>query len=624
MCVGGWRPDRVKAVIDRGSIPRLTAAPESLMRPSLARLTALPTALLALVLLSLPAFAAPPTADARFEAVSQRFIGEFGRYAPVYATALGDHRYDGELDDLSAAGRARTLAWTREVLTELQSIDRGALSRANQVDAAMLENQLRYGIWSEEAYRDWSWDPLVYTQLTGQALYGLLAREFAPLPERLRSLTGRLERLPRLLEQARANLVPARVPAIHAETAVKQNPGVMSLVDGLVVPQLGTLPAADRERLERAIAQARMAVQEHQRWLEGTLVPAAKGEFRIGAGLYDQKLAFALMSPLSRREIRARAEAEVERVRNEMYGVARTVLAGRDGAPPLPESPTAEQQQAAIAAALELAYADRPARAAVVDAAKATLAETTEFVRRSDFVTVPDEPLEVILMPEFQRGVAVAYCDPPGPLDRGQRTYYAVSPIPDDWTDTQADSFLREYNARSIANLTIHEAMPGHYLQLAHANRYPSVLRAMLYSGPFVEGWAVYAERVMQEQGFRGGDPLMRLVQLKWYLRAVTNAIMDSAIHVDGMTRDEAMQLMTVTGFQEEREAAGKWVRAQLTSAQLSTYFVGYLEHADLRAEAERRWGAQFALKRYHDQVLSYGSPPGRFVRALLFDEPIH
>jgi len=593
------------------------------MRTALARFAALPAALIALVLVALPVFAAQPTADARFEALSQRFIGEFGRYSPVYATALGDHRFDGELDDLGTAGRARTLAWTRGLLAELEAIDRGALSRANQVDAAMLENQLRYSIWSEETYRDWSWDPLVYTQLTGQALYGLLAREFAPLPDRLRSLTSRLEKLPRLLEQARANLVPARVPAIHAETAVKQNPGVMSLVDGLVVPQLGALPVADRERLERAIAQARTAVQEHQRWLEGTLVPAAKGDFRIGAGLYDQKLEFALMSQLSRKDIRVRAEAEVLRVRNEMYAVARTALAGREGTPPLPDSPTADEQQAAIAAALELAYADRPARAGVVDLAKATLAETTAFVRQRDFVTVPDEPLEIILMPEFQRGVAVAYCDSPGPLDKGQRTFYAVSPIPDDWTEPQVDSFLREYNARSIANLTIHEAMPGHYLQIAHSNRYPSVLRAMLFSGPFVEGWAVYTERVMQEQGFRAGDPLMRLVQLKWYLRAVTNAIIDSAIHVDGMSRDEAMQLMTVTGFQEEREAAGKWVRAQLTAAQLSTYFVGYLEHADLRAEAERRWGKEFSLKRYHDQVLSFGSPPGRFVRALMFDEPI-
>ena len=165
------------------------------------------------------------------------------------------------------------------------------------------------------------------------------------------------------------------------------------------------------------------------------------------------------------------------------------------------------------------------------------MTETTAFVRARDFVSVPSEPLEIILMPEFQRGVAVAYCDSPGPLDRGQRTFYAVSPIPEDWSQEQVTSFLREYNSRSIAELTIHEAMPGHYLQIAHSNRYPSVLRALLASGPFVEGWAVYSERVMIDEGFRRDDPLMRLVQLKWYLRGVTNALMDSAIHVDGTRR---------------------------------------------------------------------------------------
>lgn len=570
-----------------------------------------------------PAVAGAAPADVKFEALGKRYVDEVGRYSPIAATQLGDHRFDGEFDDMGAAGRARTLAWTRELLGQLQAIDRPALARANQVDAAILENQLRYAVWSEETFRDWSWDPLLYTQLAGQALYGLLARDFAPLPDRLRAVTSRLEGLPRLLEQTRANLVPALVPSIHAETAVKQNPGVLSLVDELVVPNLGALPEADRARLERAIAAARVAVNTHQQWLEKQLVPQAKGDFRIGRGRFDEKLAFALMSPLSRAEIRARAEAEVVRTRAQMYDVARTVLAGRAGAPPTPVSPSPAEQQAAIVAALELANAERPARSGVVELARADLKEATDFVRARDFVTLPDEPVDVIVMPEFQRGVAVAYCDSPGPLDRGQHTFFSVSPIPDDWTQAQADSFLREYNTRSIANLTIHEAMPGHFLQIAHSNRYPSVLRAMLGSGPFVEGWAVYTEREMQEQGFRGGDPLMRLVQLKWYLRAVTNAIMDSAIHVDGMNRDDAMKLMTQTGFQEEREAAGKWVRAQLSSAQLSTYFVGYQEHADMRATAERRAGAAFNLKAYHDQALSYGSPPVRFVKELMFDEPI-
>jgi uncharacterized protein (DUF885 family) len=578
---------------------------------------------LVLTLATAVAAAAPTAEDAKFEALGQRFVDEFGRYSPVYATALGDHRFDGDLDDLSPAGRARSAAFANDLLRQLAAIDRKELSRANQVDAAMLENQLRYSVWSEEKFRDWSWDPLSYTQLSGQALYGLLARDYAPLPERLRSVTSRLEKLPMLLEQMRANLVPARVPSIHAETAVKQNPGLLSLVDELVVPNAGVLPEGDRVRLERAIERARAAVQQHQQWLEKELLPNAKGEFRIGRELYDEKLALALMSPLSRQEIRTRAEAEVGRVRAEMYATARQALAGREDAPPMPDSPGPAEQQAVIAAALELAYAERPARDGVVPLARQTLEETTAFVREKGFVKMPDEPLEIIVMPEFQRGVAVAYCDSPGPLDKGQRTFYAVSPIPDDWQQPKVDSFLREYNNRSIANLTIHEAMPGHYLQLAHSNQYPSVLRAMLGSGPFIEGWAVYAERVMQEQGYRAGDPLMKLIQLKWYLRAVTNAIIDSAIHVDGMGRDEAMKLMTETGFQEESEAAGKWVRAQLTSAQLSTYFVGYQEHADLRRDAEARAGDSFDVRKYHDQLLSYGSPPVRYARALMFEEPI-
>jgi uncharacterized protein (DUF885 family) len=228
-----------------------------------------------------------------------------------------------------------------------------------------------------------------------------------------------------------------------------------------------------------------------------------------------------------------------------------------------------------------------------------------------------------VIMPEFQRGVFVAYLDAPGALDKGQTTFYAVAPLPEEWTDEQVTSFLREYNLLSIQDLTIHEGTPGHFLQLALSNRYPSTLRSVLGSGPFIEGWAVYAEQMMIEEGYLDHDPLMRLINLKWYLRVVTNAIIDSAIHVDGMTRDAAMKLMIEGGFQEEREAAGKWVRAQLTSAQLSTYFVGYQEHIGMRADVEQLWGDEFTLRRYHDQALSYGSPPVKYVRALILNDDI-
>jgi uncharacterized protein (DUF885 family) len=566
---------------------------------------------------------APSAADAAFADLSKRWLDGYLKLSPVSATGIGDHRFDSELDDLSKAGRDAGVAFDREMLKALDGIAVASLSREYQIDAKILRNQLEYDLWSTETLQSWAWDPQVYNGLAGGAIYSLMAREFAPMPERLKSATARMEKIPGLFAQMRENLDPARVPKIHAETVAKQNAGVTSLVDEFIVPHLAELSGADRERADKAIAALRAAVKDNQQWLDKTLVPNAKGDFRLGAELYDKKLAFALNSPLSRQEIRSRAEAELKRVREEMYQIARTVLKDKKDAPPLPEAPSADEQQAAIQAALEITYADRPARDKVVETAKAATERATAFVKEKNLVELPDAPVKIILMPEFQRGVAVAYCDSPGPLDKGLDTFYAVSPIPDDWTEEQTTSFLREYNNRSIQELSIHEAMPGHYLQIFHSNRHPSVLRAVLSSGSFVEGWAVYSEKVMVDAGYLDNDPLMKLINLKWYLRVLTNAIMDSAIHVDGMTEAQAMELMTKQGFQQEREAAGKWRRAQLTSAQLPTYFVGFQEHLDLRREMEAKLGDKFDVRAYHDKVLSYGSPPVRFVREQVLDLPI-
>lgn len=562
-------------------------------------------------------------ADAAFADLSKRALEGWLQLSPVSATQIGEHKYDGELDDLSAAGRQKGLAFSKKILAELDAADTAALSRENQVDAAILRNQLQYDIWTAETLQSWAWDPQVYNNVAGGAIYGLMAREFAPLPERLKSATARMQKIPALLAQARENLDPARVPKVHAETVAKQNAGILSIVDTFITPNLKDLPEADRAQAEAAIDGLKKAVAEHQAWLDKTLVPNAKGDFRIGQTLYDQKLQFALLSSLSRADIKQRAEGELKRVREEMYGIARTVLKDKPGAPALPETPTADEQQKAIEAALELAYAERPARDKVVPDAEAALAQATEFVRQHDLVTLPDAPVEIIEMPEFQRGVAVAYCDSPGPLDKNLKTFYAVSPIPDEWDQKQVDSFLREYNSRMIHLLSIHEGTPGHYLEGWHSAKFPSTLRAVLRSGMFAEGWAVYTEKMMADAGYLDNDPLFRLVQMKFYLRTIANAILDQGVQVDGWTREQAMDLMVRQTFQQEREAAGKWTRAQLTSAQLPTYFVGVQEHFDMRKAAEAKLGAQFNLKAYHDQVLSYGAPPVRFVRQLMLDEPI-
>jgi uncharacterized protein (DUF885 family) len=576
-----------------------------------------------LVLLFASVASAATATDQAFQNLADEYISDLTNFSPVFATLIGDHSADNKLDHVDASARAQSRELLVEYLTALRALDIDDLSRANQIDAEILLNQLESDLWAMETLQEWAWNPLFYINISGSAIYGLVARDFAPVEIRLRNATARLAQIPRFLEQCRTAIQPERVPKIHAETAVKQNPGLNSIIDTMIVPAMGALSSADQAQLNAAIEVAKNAVADHQTWLEEELLPRAAGDFRIGAALYDTKLAFALSSPLNRKEITARAEQEYESVRNEMYAVAKNVYIEIHPYTAFPDEPDESYKQAIIRAALEEAYQELPPADGIVDIAKQQLQQATDFVIENNIVTMPDEPVEIIIMPEFQRGVTVAYLDPPGPLDRDQPAFYAVAPLPADWTEEQVQSFLREYNIYSIQDLTIHEGVPGHYLQIALSNRYPSALRSVLWSGPFVEGWGVYAEQMMIAAGYLDHDPLMKLINLKWYLRGITNAIIDSAIHVDGMTREAAMTLMIEGGFQEEREAAGKWVRAQLTSAQLSTYFVGYQEHLEMRAAVETAWGDEFTLRRYHDQALSYGSPPVKYVRALMLNEPI-
>ncbi len=583
----------------------------------------------ALTLLLSAGFAVPisaqPSMSARqaFDALSTRYVASIAEFQPSYGTTLGDHRFDDRLPDVSAAGRKRVIAFEADLLVQLGRLDRRLLDRDRQVDAALLENQLRSDLWDAQTQQSWAWDPQIYNDTAGSALYGLAARDFAPWPQRLRAATSRMEALPAFFAEARRQLVPARTPPIIAQTVAKQNGGVIEIAQGMLAPHESELSPPDRARFDAALAKLKIAVSEQQTWLDTVLVPQAKGEFRLGPKLYDEKMRFALMSDMSRQTLKARAQAAVAAIRVQMYALSRQALANTLDAPPAPAHPTPAQQQAVIEAALKLTYAQRPSRDALMSTAESELQSATAFVRAKGFVAMPDAPVKVITMPKFQQGTAVAYDDAPGALEKELDNFVAISPIPGDWTDAQATSFLSEYNAYMINDLIVHEGMPGHYLQLDHANKDPSVLRAVLSSGPFVEGWAVYAEGMMADEGFVNSDPLFRLTVLKMRLRSVTNTLLDIGIHTEGMTREQAMDLMMKTAFQQEREAAGKWVRANLGSTQLLSYFTGYDQHMALREEAKQRWGSAYSLRRYNDAVLAHGSPPIRFVRELMFDLPI-
>jgi uncharacterized protein (DUF885 family) len=566
---------------------------------------------------------AATAADEAFENLADQFVADLPKFSPVAATSIGDHSMDAELDQVDADARAQLRKILSNHQATLDTIDRGALSRANQVDYELLRVDIASRLWSLDTLREWAWTPLYYVSIAGNSMFSLAARDFAPVEERMANAASRLEQFPRFLEQARASIEPERVPKIHAETAVARNLGVVSIIENMIIPEMGNLTEATRTRLEAAIEVAKDALADHQTWLEEDLLPRAAGDFRIGAELFDRKLAFALDSPLGRKEVVARAEAEYESVRNQMYEVSKEIYLADHPYTAFPDNADEAYKQVVIRAALEKAYQHLPPRDGIIELAREQMQQATDFVIENNIVTMPDEPVEISVMPEFRRGITAAFLLAPGPLDKGQPTYYEVSPLPADWSEDQVNSFLREYNVYSIQDLTIHEGVPGHYLQLALSNRYPSILRGVLQSGPMIEGWAVYAERVMIDEGYQDNDPLQRLIMLKWYLRAITNAIIDTAIHVNGMTREEAMKLMIEGGFQEEREAAMKWLRAQLTSAQLSTYFVGFQEWIELRREIEETWGDEFTLRRYHDQVLSYGSPPIKHIRALILGEDI-
>jgi uncharacterized protein (DUF885 family) len=580
----------------------------------------------ALVTASAPLVAArseQAPAEAAFAQLSARYIAGIAKLSPTYATTLGDHRYDDQLPDVSAKGRAAGLAFDRDMLASLARIDRKKLSPDSQVDAALLENAVRYDIWSTDTLQSWAWDTSGYNDIAGGSLYGLAARDFAPWAQRLKAATARMEKIPALLAETRRQIVPSRVPEIYAQTLQKQNSGTVDIAADMLAPHKSELSAADAARFDAALAGLRTAVAEHQKWIDTVLVPAAHASGRLGATLYDQKMRFALQSDLTRGEIKARATQAVTDIRAEMYRLARQALAGKPGAPELPDSPTADQQQRGIEAALALSYAQRPDRTQLMQRVTASLAQITDFVRAKDLVTMPDAPVRIITMPKFQQGFSVAYDDAPGALEKGLDNFFAVSPVPDDWTDAQATSFLSEYNNYMIYDLAIHEAMPGHYLQLFHSNQNRSVLRAVLGSGPFIEGWAVYGEGVMGDSDFLDNDPLFKITVLKMRLRSVTNSLLDIGIQTEGMTREQAMELMTHNAFQQEREAAGKWIRANLSQTQLLSYFVGYSEHMALREEAKKRQGSAFNLKAYHDAVLAHGSPPAKYVRELMFGLPI-
>lgn len=552
---------------------------------------------------------AESAADVAFEKLAHTAIEEYLVAYPENATKLGDHRYDDRFTDYTVEARSNYETALRRDLAELAKLDVAQLTGANRIDAQILKLNLESNLFDLTEERGFEWNPLYYNGSLGDGVYVFIAREFAPAEQRVPNLIKRLNAMPRVITQIKATL--KNPPRVHTQTAIQQTAGAINLVASGFDELVGKMPAMKAD-FTAAQSNALNALRDYQHWLEKDVLPNADGEFRLGAERFRKKLRFALDSDLSPEAILQRAERQLATTTDQLYATAALLypkyFPGADAA-------ALGDRTKVIRAVFDKLAEKHADDSTVVARAKEITSEATKFVRQHDLVTVPDTPLKVIELPEFQRGVAIAYCDQPGALEPRAETYFAVSPTPADWTAQRKQSFFREYNDYMLHDLTVHEAMPGHYLQLAHANQFraPTLVRAIWMSGTFVEGWAVYTEQLMANSGF--GGPEVKLQQLKMRLRAIINAILDQKIHMAGMTEKEALALMMQQGFQEEGEAVGKWRRACQSSTQLSTYFVGAIEHDDMRAAAEKKEGASFNQKRYHDRILAFGSPAVKYVR---------
>jgi uncharacterized protein (DUF885 family) len=525
------------------------------------------------------------------------------------------HRFDHLLDDLSPAAIKRSndhLKQTRAALKK--TINRSTLSRDLQIDYDILANDLDASIWLSEKTNPYADDPRVYNRYISDSVFLLLTQSRLPKETNISNAVARMKQIPAVVAAATHNL--KRPPKVVLETAIRQNLGSIGFYENDLFTFVGDTP--QNTVVKATAGQIVPVLKEYQHFLEKELLPNATGEWRLGKRKFEKKLELVLDAGVTADDVLRDAEAEYTRVRNDMYVIARQLWSHYFPNDPLPPIDDAGRREATARVLAAIAHEHGQPGQLVADARK-TVTEIKEFIRKKNILTLPDpDRCQVIEMPEFQRGNSVAYMNGAPPLDPDAPSMYAISPPAHDWDAKRVQSLLEEYNRHMLQILTIHEGYPGHYVQLEYSARSPSLIRRVLGSGPMVEGWAVYTEQMMLDQGYGNGDLALRLTQLKFYLRAVANAILDHKLHCSNMSDAEAMRLMTEGAFQSQQEASLKLVRAKQTSVQLSTYFTGRMAMVRLRDEAQRQLGAVFNLGRYHEAVLSNGSVPVKYLPELV------
>jgi uncharacterized protein (DUF885 family) len=552
--------------------------------------------------------------DRRFNTVSMQFLGALWKMDPESAIYVGKYDSAANLTIPSAETRAAQLAFINDWLAKFEKIDAAKLSTRQRTDHALLVNKLQSDRWYLTTFREFEWNPAVHN--IAQPLDLILGSEYAAKPQRLRTLLKRLANVPAFYAAAQASIVNPTHE--HTQLALTQAPGTITVLADLgKAAQDSILTAAEKDLFAQRIAAAGSALLGYVDFLteldKKQQASNTARSFRIGKALYEPKFNYDIQAGVSAEQMYQKALAAREQLLQRMDVLADDLWTKTMGATAKPSDRTAK-----IGMVIDKLSANHVAPADFFPEIRRQIPVLQDWVIKNNLLTLdPKKPLVVRETPMYQRGVAGASIDAPGPYRPQDKTWYNVTPL-DGMTPEQAESQLREYNHWILQILNIHEAIPGHYAQLVYANKSPSLVKSLFGNGAMVEGWAVYGERMMLESGYGDNTPEMWLMYSKWNLRTVTNTILDYSVHVLGMTEAQAMDLLVRQAFQTKSEATEKWHRAQVSSVQLTSYFSGYSEIMELRERRKQALGPRFDLKAFHEQFLSYGSAPVKMIGELM------
>ena len=561
------------------------------------------------------AFAAPADANAEFKRqFGDAFLDQYWRLHSDNAISVGYYKVAGVLVVPDEKARAAKLRWLRSSLATLQQLVPGALNPETRTDRAVLLNQLQGEIWYLTDFRDWQWDPSLYNVAEPFAL--LLNTDYAPLEARLRSVLERLANVPAYYAAAKSSVKnPTRE---HTQLAIEQNGGALEVFGAELEQQVAgaKLTPGERALFTKRIAAARTAISDYVAWLkvqDQALASGTPRSFRIGLDLYEPKFSFDIASGGTAPALYERARQEKERLLVRM-----DVLADELWPKYFPNAPRPDDRLDKIGTLIGKMSEQHIARGDLFKEVSRTIPELEQWISEHNLVTLDAaKPLQVRITPKYKQGIAGASVDAPGPYDASARTYFNVTPL-DDLSAERAESSLREYNRWMLPILVIHEAVPGHYVQLVYANKSPSLIKSLFGNGAMVEGWAMYGERMMLESGYGGDTAEEWLMYSKWNLRSVCNTILDYNVHVLAMSEADAKKFLTHEAFQSEEEVREKWRRVTLTSVQLTSYFAGYSAIYDFRERLKKEQAGHFDLQRFHEQFLSYGSAPVKVIEDVM------